>query len=82
LNKYYFMKKITTEQVAAFKEDGFLILPQFFSNLEVAKLFAIATDDEVISKNSYDLNDNTGKKTKLALWFTPGNEHLRNAYKE
>ena len=25
-------------------------------------------------KNALDLNDQTGKKTKLSLWFTPGND--------
>jgi ectoine hydroxylase-related dioxygenase (phytanoyl-CoA dioxygenase family) len=27
-----------------------------------------------MSKHSYDVNDSTGKKSKLALWFTPGND--------
>ena len=27
-----------------------------------------------LRKHSFDLNDQTGKKTKLALWYTPGND--------
>ena len=27
-----------------------------------------------MAKNALDLNDQTGKKTKLSLWFTPGND--------
>ena len=25
-------------------------------------------------KHAFDLNDQTGKKTKLTLWYTPGND--------
>jgi ectoine hydroxylase-related dioxygenase (phytanoyl-CoA dioxygenase family) len=65
------MKQLTNDQVAAYHRDGYVIVPQFFSVNEVSKLFRIATEDVAISKNSYDLNDQTGKKTRLALWFTP-----------
>jgi len=27
-----------------------------------------------MQKHSFDLNDQTGKKTRLALWYTPGND--------
>ena len=30
--------------------------------------------DDAMAKNALDLNDQTGKKTKLSLWFTPGND--------
>ena len=31
-------------------------------------------EDTAMSKNSIDLNDQEGKKTRLALWFTPGDD--------
>ena len=68
------MKQLTNDQVAAYHRDGYVIVPQFFSANEVSKLYRIATEDAAISKNSYDLNDQTGKKTRLALWFTPGDD--------
>jgi hypothetical protein len=40
----------------------------------VGKLHRVALEDAAIRKHSYDLNDQTGKKTKLALWFTPGDD--------
>jgi phytanoyl-CoA hydroxylase len=34
----------------------------------------VAADDAVITKNSYNVNDGSGRKSKLALWFTPGDD--------
>ena len=65
---------LTTDQVASYHRDGYLIIPQFFNKEEVTKLYNIAIEDTAISKNSIDLNDQEGKKTKLALWFTPGDD--------
>ncbi len=65
---------LTDEQVASYNNDGYLIIPEFFSKEEVAKLYKVSIEDQAISKNSIDLNDQEGKKTKLALWFTPGND--------
>jgi phytanoyl-CoA hydroxylase len=65
---------VTSDQIASYNRDGYLIIPQFFNKEEVTKLYNIAIEDTAISKNSIDLNDQEGKKTKLALWFTPGND--------
>jgi len=67
-------KQLTEEQTAAFHRDGFLILRSFFSTPEIERLYAVALQDAAISRNSYDLNDQSGKKTRLALWFTPGDD--------
>lgn len=65
---------LTPEQVASYEKDGYIIIPGFLKNAEVDKLYRIATEDDTMSKHSYDMNDSTGKKSKLALWFTPGND--------
>ncbi|MEO5995528.1 MAG: phytanoyl-CoA dioxygenase family protein [Chitinophagaceae bacterium] len=65
---------LTSSQVAAYHADGFLIIPGFLIEAEVEKLYHIATEDDTMSKHSYDVNDKSGKKSKLALWFTPGND--------
>lgn len=76
LNDCIYMTHIplTNEQVARYHRDGYLIVPSFFSSEEVARLYHVATEDASIAKHSYDLNDQSGKKTKLALWFTPGDD--------
>ena len=50
------------------------LLPQFCSKKEIEKLYETALEDDAMRKNALDLNDQQGKKTKLSLWFTPGND--------
>ena len=66
--------KLTTEQIAAYHKDGYLIIKNFISRDAVDKLYGIATSDDTLQKHAFDLNDQTGKKTKLTLWYTPGND--------
>ena len=65
---------LTPEQIAAYQTDGFLVVPEFLLAQEVEKLQQIAFDDAVIRKHAFDLNDQSGKKTKLTLWYKPGND--------
>lgn len=69
------MARLLSEQeVAAFNKDGYVISRQFFSQPEIEKLHRVAIGDQVIRQNALDLNDQTGKKTKLTLWFNPGED--------
>ena len=68
------MPELTTSQIRSFSQDGFLVMPNFFSDQETAKLYTTALEDNAMRVNALDLNDQTGKKTKLSLWFTPGND--------
>ncbi len=65
--------RLTSAQVAAFNQDGFLIVPGFFSGEEISLMYTLATDNTV-AENAFDLNDKDGKRTKLTLWFTPGDD--------
>ncbi len=64
----------TPEQIAQYLSDGFIIVKKFCSQEEIEKMYSIALADDAMAKNALDLNDQTGKKTKLSLWFTPGND--------
>lgn len=64
----------TKDQLHAYQRDGYLIVRDFFSAAEIDKLYQTALHDDAMSKNALDLNDQTGKKTRLSLWFTPGND--------
>jgi ectoine hydroxylase-related dioxygenase (phytanoyl-CoA dioxygenase family) len=66
--------QLTPQQIASYQSDGYLVVPNFLDEQEVNKLYKAATEDETMNKNAIDLNDQQGKKTKLALWFTPGND--------
>ncbi|HEV7620858.1 MAG TPA: phytanoyl-CoA dioxygenase family protein [Flavisolibacter sp.] len=66
--------QLTSEQIQSYNNNGYIIVSKFLSDKEVSKLYRIAIEDDAMSKHSFDLNDKTGKKTKLALWYTPGND--------
>jgi phytanoyl-CoA hydroxylase len=65
---------LTPHQIADYHRDGYLLVKNFLSEAEVDKLYRIATEDDTMRKHAFDLNDQTGKKTKLSLWYTPGND--------
>jgi ectoine hydroxylase-related dioxygenase (phytanoyl-CoA dioxygenase family) len=66
--------KLTAEQIENYNQNGYLIIKNFISTDEVNKLYGIANNDDLLQKHAFDLNDQTGKKTKLTLWYTPGND--------
>jgi phytanoyl-CoA hydroxylase len=66
--------KLTPQQIAAYHQDGYIIVKNFLTREEVTKLHSIATGDDTMKNHAFDLNDLSGKKTKLALWYTPGDD--------
>ncbi|MEO9004072.1 MAG: phytanoyl-CoA dioxygenase family protein [Ginsengibacter sp.] len=66
--------KLSPQQIESYNNDGFIIVKDFLKDAEINKLYAIATGDGAMSKHAFDLNDQAGKKTKLTLWYTPGND--------
>jgi ectoine hydroxylase-related dioxygenase (phytanoyl-CoA dioxygenase family) len=65
---------LNASQVAYYNRDGYIIVKGLFSTEEVDKLYNTAVENSVMQKNAMDLNDQSGKKTKLSLWFTPGDD--------
>jgi phytanoyl-CoA hydroxylase len=68
------MFQLTNEQIAAYEKDGFIIVPGCFSKEAINTLYNVAIDDKVMSNNAIDINDSTGKRSKLSLWFKPGDD--------
>lgn len=64
---------LTPDQISAYHRDGYIILQGLFNSEEITLLHSVATD-ETVTSNSFDLNDQDGKKTKLTLWFTAGDD--------
>ncbi|MGZ3820224.1 MAG: phytanoyl-CoA dioxygenase family protein [Mucilaginibacter sp.] len=64
----------TAAQIADYNRDGYLLIKNFCSQAEIGKLYKTALEDDAMRKNALDLNDQSGKKTRLSLWFTPGND--------
>ena len=66
--------QLSPQQIESYKKDGYVIVKSFLNEKEINKLFAIATGDDTLRKHAFDLKDQSGKKTKLTLWYTPGND--------
>lgn len=66
--------QLTDTQKAQYNNDGYLIVKNFVSPEEARLLYNIATGDEVMKGKAYDFNDQTGRATRLTLWFTPGDD--------
>ena len=67
-------KKLSESQKKDFHRDGYLVIKEFCSKQETDKLYSTAIEDSILTKNALDLSDLSGKKTRLSLWFTPGND--------
>lgn len=63
----------STADKSAYDRDGYIIVRGLFSPEETALLHRLSTDEAVTSKG-FDLTDQSGKKTRLTLWFTPGDD--------
>lgn len=68
------MISLTRQQIQDYNRDGYLVLKKFFTSEETSKLYHTALEDDAMRQNALDLNDQSGKKTRLSLWFTPGND--------
>lgn len=66
--------QLTPQLINQYQQDGYIIVKNFLSPEETDKLYSIAIADDMMKKHAYDLNDQSGKKTKLSLWYKPGND--------
>ena len=67
-------KRLLPEDIRTYHDQGYLVVKNFCNTKEIDKLYSTALQDQAMQKNAVDLNDQSGKKTKLSLWFTPGND--------
>ena len=68
------MPPFTEEQVSAFHEDGYLIVPGLFDSEEADILRKAAHADSSFGENAYDLEDGEGGKAQLVLWNKAGED--------
>ena len=66
--------KLSAEQIAAFQDDGYLIVPGLFDREEAKILHAAATADKAFDKHAHDLEDGEGGKAQLVLWNNAGED--------
>lgn len=66
--------QLSAEEIKSYHRDGYIIIRGFLDRDSVGQLYQTALEDSAIRTNALDLNDQTGKKTRLTLWFTPGDD--------
>jgi hypothetical protein len=65
---------LIANQINQYEKDGYLVVPRFLSAQVIEKLHGVAIEDDVMQKHAFDLNDSSGKKTRLSLWYLPGDD--------
>ena len=58
-----------------FNKNGFLERKNLFNEKEVALLLAAAKSPDV-TDHAFEMKDRLGKRSRLTLWFTPGDDTL------
>lgn len=67
-------ESLSPAQIEQYNQDGYLIIRGFLNADEVEKLYQVAIEDSAVSKNAINVNDSTGKRSKLSLWYKPGDD--------
>jgi ectoine hydroxylase-related dioxygenase (phytanoyl-CoA dioxygenase family) len=65
---------ISLAEISQYHQDGYLIVKSFCSPEETERLYRTALADTTFQTHAMDLNDQSGKKTRLSLWYKPGND--------
>ncbi|TLV03381.1 phytanoyl-CoA dioxygenase family protein [Dyadobacter luticola] len=65
---------LTPEQIAQYHRDGYFIAKGFYDQEEISRLYQIAIEDAAVSKHAINVNDSSGKRSKLSLWYKPGDD--------
>lgn len=66
--------QLSPQQITDYHHYGYLIVKEFLLPEETSRLYAIATEDQVLLNHAYNVNDQSGKRTKLTLWYNPGDD--------
>jgi hypothetical protein len=64
----------TTEELARYHRDGYLLVPALFDQEEMRILLAYAKNDEALVAGATGRKDSTGQVTKLTLWNLAGDD--------
>lgn len=64
------------DQVAlkTFVDEGFVTVRNFLPAETARTLRKIAAEDEAIAKNAHERRDSAGRKSKVTLWYEPGDD--------
>ena len=63
---------LTSEQLDAYRRDGFVVARGFFSGEEIGLLRRAAKEDKALDEHSFSRGDGEGGRVRLSLWNHPG----------
>jgi hypothetical protein len=61
-------------ELRQFEENGYMLVPDLLSPQETDLLLGTARDDHEMLSHAFDVNDTSGRKTRLSLWNDPGDD--------
>ncbi|XP_033730971.1 L-proline trans-4-hydroxylase-like [Pecten maximus] len=66
--------RVTKDMKKNFDDQGYIIIKGLFDQAEMANLKKVFEDGGIIKNNGFTMEDGDGKKAKMAVWNTPGND--------
>ena len=60
--------------IEQYNKNGFIIIRNFLSQDQAQQIRAIAASDEIMAKNAYEKEDSYGLKSRVTLWYEPGED--------
>jgi hypothetical protein len=62
------------DELREFEENGYVFVPGLLTAEETDLLLSTARDDHEMLSHAFDVNDTSGRKTRLSLWNEPGDD--------
>ncbi len=66
--------RLSPEDLARYRAQGYLVAPGLFSPEEVARVLAAAERDQELAAHAFDRADGEGGRVRLSLWNHPGDD--------
>ncbi len=63
---------LTSEQLDAYRRDGFVVARGFFTEEEIGLLRRAAKEDKALDEHAFSRGDGEGGRVRLSLWNHPG----------
>lgn len=65
---------VSDEQIQLFHDQGFIVIKGFISANAAGRFKQHALSDPAIAQNAYERADADGRKSKVTLWYDPGDD--------
>lgn len=66
--------EISAAEIATFEGQGYLVVREFLTRDIAERMRALLAADQAVSANAYERLDSSGRRSRVTLWYTPGND--------